>query len=120
MFKKFPHFQASFDNIYIEYEENNREMGVDVPDSFVAQTKVKTSHLKKIIFENDLSFVFTNFLKEFKCIFFSSKKTPPKYPPPSLGVEREDQARSSGSSFSQLSISNGHSNRRSFPGKSFS
>ena len=27
-------------------------MGVDVPDSFVAQTKVKTSHLKKIIFEN--------------------------------------------------------------------
>lgn len=71
---------ASFDNIYIEYEENNREMGVDVPDSFVAQTK-----------------------------------TPPKYPPPSLGVEREDQARSSGSSFSQLSISNGHSNRRSFP-----
>ena len=95
-------------------------MGVDVPDSFVAQTKVKTSHLKKIIFENDLSFVFTNFLIEFKCIFFSSKKTPPKYPPPSLGVEREDQARSSGSSFSQLSISNGHSNRRSFPGKSFS
>ena len=93
---------------------------MDVPDSFVAQTKVKTSHLKKIISENDLPLVFTNFLIEFKCIFFSSKKTPPKYPPPSLGVEREDQARSSGSSFSQLSISNGHSNRRSFPGKSFS
>ena len=34
--------QASWDNIYIEYDENvNREMGVDVPDSFVAQTKVK-------------------------------------------------------------------------------
>ena len=98
--------QASWDNIYIEYDENvNREMGVDVPDSFVAQTKVK-------------NFIFwINQQQSFSRFFFAWKKTPPKYPPPSLGVEREDQARSSGSSFSQLSISNGHSNRRSFPGK---
>ena len=68
---------AHFANILIEFENDNREMAVDVPDSFVAQTK-----------------------------------TPPKYPPPSLG-EREE-ARSSGSSFSALSLSNGHSlNRRS-------
>lgn len=69
---------AHFANILIEFENDNREMAVDVPDSFVAQTK-----------------------------------TPPKYPPPSLG-EREE-ARSSGSSFSALSLSNGHHslNRRS-------
>jgi hypothetical protein len=68
---------AHFANILIEFENDNREMAVDVPDSFVAQTK-----------------------------------TPPKYPPPSLG-DREE-GRSSGSSFSALSFSNGHSlNRRS-------
>lgn len=69
---------AQFANILIEFENDHREMAVDVPDHFLPQTK-----------------------------------TPPKYPPPSLGVEREE-ARSSGSSFSALSVSNGHSlNRRS-------
>ena len=69
---------AHFANILIEYENSTREMAVDVPESFVAQTK-----------------------------------TPPKYPPPSSLGDREE-ARSSGSSFSALSLSNGHSlNRRS-------
>ena len=69
---------AHFANILIEFENDNREMAVDVPDSFVAQTK-----------------------------------TPPKYPPPSSLGDREE-ARSSGSSFSALSLTNGHSlNRRS-------
>lgn len=63
---------AAFANILIEFENDNREMAVDVPDSFVAQTK-----------------------------------TPPKYPPPSSLGDREE-ARSSGSSFSALSLSNGH------------
>merc|ERR1712214_59711 len=59
---------------------STREMAVDVPESFVAQTK-----------------------------------TPPKYPPPSSLGDREE-ARSSGSSFSALSLSNGHSlNRKSSP-----
>lgn len=76
---------AQFANILIEFENDNREMAVDVPDSFVAQTK-----------------------------------TPPKYPPPlqtssSLGVDREE-ARSSGSSFSALSLSNGHSLNRTSRG----
>lgn len=62
---------AAFANILIEFENDNREMAVDVPDSFVAQTK-----------------------------------TPPKYPPPSSLGDREE-ARSSGSSFSALSLSNG-------------
>lgn len=67
---------AAFANILIEFETDNREMAVDVPDSFVAQTK-----------------------------------TPPKYPPPSSLGDREE-ARSSGSSFSALSLSNGHSLHR--------
>ena len=68
---------AAFDNIFVEFETDHREMAVDVPDSFVAQTK-----------------------------------TPPKYPPPSSLGDREE-ARSSGSSFSALSLSNGnnHSSR---------
>ena len=76
---------ARFANVLIEFENDNREMAVDVPDSFVAQTK-----------------------------------TPPKYPPPlqtssSFGVDREE-ARSSGSSFSALSLSNGHSLNRTSRG----
>ena len=67
---------AAFANILIEFENDNREMAVDVPESFVAQTK-----------------------------------TPPKYPPPSSLGDREE-ARSSGSSFSALSLSNGHSLHR--------
>ena len=67
---------AAFANILIEFETENREMAVDVPDSFVAQTK-----------------------------------TPPKYPPPSSLGDREE-ARSSGSSFSAVSLSNGHSLHR--------
>ena len=71
---------AHFANILIEFENDTREMAVDVPESFVAQTK-----------------------------------TPPKYPPPSSLGDREE-ARSSGSSFSALSLSNGHSlNRKSSP-----
>jgi len=67
---------AAFPNYLIEFETDNREMAVDVPDSFIAQTK-----------------------------------TPPKYPPPSSLGDREE-ARSSGSSFSALSLSNGHSLHR--------
>ena len=78
---------AQFANVLIEFENDNREMAVDVPDSFVAQTK-----------------------------------TPPKYPPPlqttsSLGiVDAREEARSSGSSFSALSLSNGHSLNRTSRG----
>merc|ERR1712223_562096 len=68
---------AAFANILIEFETNNREMAVDVPESFVAQTK-----------------------------------TPPKYPPPSSSLGDREEARSSGSSFSALSQSNGHSFHR--------
>ena len=53
--------QASWDNIYIEYDENvNREMGVDVPESFVAQTKVKIE--SKIIFQFQCRQKFHNFI----------------------------------------------------------
>ena len=67
---------AAFANILIEFETENREMAVDVPDSFVAQTK-----------------------------------TPPKYPPPSSLGDREGNS-SNGSSFSAMSLNNGHSLHR--------